>query len=39
MILAVNSLPEKGRKVHQRVVVAKLQKSQAGLDGWGPCRT
>ena len=31
MILAVNSLPEKGRKVHQRVVVAKLQKSsQAG---------
>lgn len=28
MIWAVNSLPEKGRKVHQRTVVAKLQTSQ-----------
>lgn len=27
MIWAVNSLPEKGRKVHQRTVVAKLQTS------------
>ena len=27
MISAVNSLPVKGRKVHQRLVVAKLQKS------------
>jgi len=33
MILAVNSLPEKGRKVHQRVVVAKLQKSSQDITG------
>eukprot|EP00435_Cladocopium_sp_Y103_P015977 s2180_g3.t4 len=36
MIWAVNSLPEKGRKVHQRTVVAKLPDVMAKLAGRAP---